>query len=247
MLKTCQNPSALSVRAATGEGDVHSAGTRPTATGHSRERCTTWATWPPTGPGTWLSPTRSIVALDVAATSMLTSRTWRIPTVITPAASWHWPSDSWSKTACPIAPRPGTYGETTVSSSPSPRSRIGSKRGEKRAAGRITQDYLDDALSDFSGYIAADELYDGAVTDRVKPSHRGSGQNQPVFLLISYTFCPRHAREFAVAESPDGGRAQGWVARIGGRVRMGPTVARRSLAAAGRAGQAGRTRPTLSF
>lgn len=35
------------------------------------------------------------------------------------------------------------------------------KRGEKRAADRITKDYLDDALSDFSGYIAADELYDG--------------------------------------------------------------------------------------
>jgi hypothetical protein len=48
-----------------------------------------------------------------------------------------------------------------VSSSHSPQSRTGSKRGEKRAADRITQDYLDDALSDFSGYIAADELYDG--------------------------------------------------------------------------------------
>ena len=44
---------------------------------------------------------------------------------------------------------------------PSPPSRTGWKRGEKRAADRITQDYLDDALSDFSGYIAADELYDG--------------------------------------------------------------------------------------
>jgi len=48
-----------------------------------------------------------------------------------------------------------------VSSSHSPRSRTGWKLGEKRAADRITQDYLDDALSDFSGYIAADELYDG--------------------------------------------------------------------------------------
>lgn len=35
------------------------------------------------------------------------------------------------------------------------------KRGEKRAADRITDDYLDGALADFSGYIAADELYDG--------------------------------------------------------------------------------------
>ena len=42
-----------------------------------------------------------------------------------------------------------------------PRFRTGWKRGGKRAAERIAQDYLDDALADFSGYIAADELYDG--------------------------------------------------------------------------------------
>ena len=42
-----------------------------------------------------------------------------------------------------------------------PRSRTGWKRGEKRAAERITEAYLDSALADFSGYIAADELYDG--------------------------------------------------------------------------------------
>lgn len=35
------------------------------------------------------------------------------------------------------------------------------KRGEKRAAAYVTGDYLDQALADFSGYIAADELYDG--------------------------------------------------------------------------------------
>jgi hypothetical protein len=39
--------------------------------------------------------------------------------------------------------------------------KTGWKRGEKRAAERITEDYLDFALADFSGYIAADELYDG--------------------------------------------------------------------------------------
>ena len=33
--------------------------------------------------------------------------------------------------------------------------------GGKKASGRIDTDYLDWALSDFSGYIAADELYDG--------------------------------------------------------------------------------------
>lgn len=56
---------------------------------------------------------------------------------------------------------PGTYGATTACSFRSQPFRTGWKRGEKRAAERITADYLDEALSDFSGYIAADELYDG--------------------------------------------------------------------------------------
>jgi hypothetical protein len=48
-----------------------------------------------------------------------------------------------------------------VCSSPSPRSRTGSRTGGKKAARQIDTIYLDWALSDFSGYIAADELYDG--------------------------------------------------------------------------------------
>jgi hypothetical protein len=48
-----------------------------------------------------------------------------------------------------------------VSSSPLPPSRTGWRRGGKRAEQFVATDYLDDALADFSGYIAADELYDG--------------------------------------------------------------------------------------
>jgi hypothetical protein len=56
---------------------------------------------------------------------------------------------------------PGTCGVTIASSFRSPPFKTGWKRGEKRAVARITEDYLDDVLADFSGYIAADELYDG--------------------------------------------------------------------------------------
>ncbi len=42
-----------------------------------------------------------------------------------------------------------------------PRSRTGSRPGGEKAARRIDSDHLDWALSDFSGSIAADELYDG--------------------------------------------------------------------------------------
>ncbi len=42
-----------------------------------------------------------------------------------------------------------------------PRFRTGSRPGGKKAEQHIATDYLDTALSNFSGYIAADELYDG--------------------------------------------------------------------------------------
>ena len=60
-----------------------------------------------------------------------------------------------------IAPPVGASGAITACSFLSPRSRTGSRTGGKKAARRIDPDYLDWALSDFSGYIAADELYDG--------------------------------------------------------------------------------------
>jgi len=53
----------------------------------------------------------------------------------------------------------GICGGTIGFSSPSPPFRTGSKRGEKRAAEHVVGAYLDQALADFSGYIAADELY----------------------------------------------------------------------------------------
>jgi hypothetical protein len=55
----------------------------------------------------------------------------------------------------------GPSGESTASSSPTPRSRTGSRPGGEKAERRIDPDHLDWALSDFSGPIAADELYDG--------------------------------------------------------------------------------------
>src|SRR3954449_2224093 len=76
------------------------------------------------------------------------------------------PPSAWSsRTAYRIARPVGPSGESTASSSPTPRSRTGSRPGGKKAARRITSDYLEWALADFSGYIAADELYDGPFCD----------------------------------------------------------------------------------
>src|SRR3954471_21384959 len=71
------------------------------------------------------------------------------------------PSDWSSRTDYPIEPPAGPSGASTACSSLMPRSRTGSRPGGKKGARRIDHDYLDWALSDFSGSIAADELYDG--------------------------------------------------------------------------------------
>src|SRR5215510_8834471 len=63
--------------------------------------------------------------------------------------------------ACPTGPPVGTSGATTGSLCLLQRSRIGSRLGEKKAQGRMDTAFLDWALADFSGYVAADELYDG--------------------------------------------------------------------------------------
>src|SRR5256885_16755376 len=63
--------------------------------------------------------------------------------------------------ACPTARRVGISGETTVSSCPLPRSKTGLRRGEKKVQSRMDTEFLDWALADFSGYVAADALYDG--------------------------------------------------------------------------------------
>src|SRR5262245_9763867 len=63
--------------------------------------------------------------------------------------------------ACLTVPPAGTSGATTGSLSLLPRSRTGSRLGEKKAQARMDTAFLDWALAAFSGYVAADELYDG--------------------------------------------------------------------------------------
>src|SRR2546422_5141055 len=63
--------------------------------------------------------------------------------------------------ACPTAQRVGTCGATIAFLCPLRPFRTGSRLGEKKAQVRMDTDFLDWALADFSGYVAADELYDG--------------------------------------------------------------------------------------
>lgn len=148
-------------RAIIDDVDVPDAEAGRTGCGRPSGRCTIWATRCPAGRESWRSATRNITALPAATTSTPTCWIWPCPTPTTPSASCTPRSAWWSRTGCPIEPPVGTSGGTTAFSFPSPRFRTGSRRGEKRAAESITHEYLDRVLADFSGYIAADELYDG--------------------------------------------------------------------------------------
>jgi hypothetical protein len=63
--------------------------------------------------------------------------------------------------ACHTGRHPGIYGVTIESLCLGLRSRTGSRRRGKKAESSIQTEYIEHALVDFSGYIAADELYDG--------------------------------------------------------------------------------------
>src|SRR5262249_58788423 len=114
-----------------------------------------------TGRACWVWPTPSTAAAPAASASAPTCRTWPRRAATTPTGSSAWRCAWWPRTACPTGRPPGTWGLTTASSSPSPPRRTGSRRRGEKADARAEADHLGWALADFSGYLAADELYDG--------------------------------------------------------------------------------------
>src|SRR5207245_11143760 len=64
--------------------------------------------------------------------------------------------------ACHIAPRAGTCGAIIACLCLLLPYKIGLRVGGKKAHGQMDGAFLDWALAAFSGYVAADELYEGA-------------------------------------------------------------------------------------
>jgi len=87
--------------------------------------------------------------------------TWHCPKATILIASSRWRCDWLTRTACRTALQVGISGETIAYSFPLRRYKTGLSRGEKKAEQHVAGDYLESVLANFSGYIAADELYDG--------------------------------------------------------------------------------------
>ena len=161
MLRTYLNQQLSNTAETLSTDFVHAATAVPTAFAFAHADCMTWETLLPDGPATWSLPIRNIAALNATGISTQIWRIWPCPEAIIPTVWWAWRCDWWSKMACPTGRHPGIYGGTTESLCPGLRFRTGSRQRGKKAESSIQTKYLDQVLAEFSGYIAADELYDG--------------------------------------------------------------------------------------
>ena len=123
--------------------------------------CMTWATAFPGVPVTLSLHILSIAVPNVTAISMRTWTIWRCLEAIIHIEWSRWRCGLSLRMACHIDRHRGIYGETIGYLSHGPQSKTGLKQRGKKAEVAVKTEYIDKVLWDFSGYIAADELYDG--------------------------------------------------------------------------------------
>jgi hypothetical protein len=110
---------------------------------------------------TSFSPIHNTAAPNAIITSMQIWTTWHCPKAIIPIGWFQWLYGLLSKIVCHTVRHHGIYGGIIGFLFRGLQFRTGLKRRGKKAEVAIRTDYIDKALSEFSGYIAADELYDG--------------------------------------------------------------------------------------
>lgn len=113
------------------------------------------------GHGTFASPIPNTTVPTAIIISTPIWTTWLCPSAIIPTEWFQWRCGWSSKMDCHTDRPHGIYGETTGFLYRGQRFRTGLKQRGKKSETVIQTDYIEHALSDFSGYIAVDELYDG--------------------------------------------------------------------------------------
>jgi hypothetical protein len=161
VLRICPSPRLCGVAGTIDAADVRDVNAAPIGCVPLHEFSTTWETPSAAGPVILRLLIPNIAVPIATAISMPTWMTLPCPRATTltmwspPQCGWWW------KTDCRTDRHHGIYGVTIGFLFLGPRFRTGSRRRGKKNATEITGEYLDRALADFSGYIAADELYDG--------------------------------------------------------------------------------------
>ena len=157
----CPSPKLLRKAAITGTNRARNVTIAPLGSGRSNVRCMISVIRIVADLVILSLLTLNIVAVNVVLIARPIQMIWPYPTAIIPIAWSAWRS-VWSwRTVYPIVGHRGIYGVIIVFLFHGAPSRTGWRPREKKAEQAIENDYLDTVLSNFSGYIAADELYDG--------------------------------------------------------------------------------------
>ena len=161
MLKTCPSQGSKSIHAITRSVNARSVAIWRIGTTPSLVNSTTSETSKPIVPVICWSRIHNIVAVNAADILTLISAIWRIIIVNIPIVWFNLRFAMLLKTAWAIGRPRGIYGVTIGYLFHGLQFKTGLKRLGKKKEVAIKSEYIDKALSDFSGYIAADELYDG--------------------------------------------------------------------------------------
>jgi len=123
--------------------------------------CMIWETRFPADLAILFSCIPNTAVPNATITSMQIWTIWRYPEAIIPIEWSQWQYGLLLKTVYHTARHRGIYGVTIAYLFRGLQFKTGLKQRGKKGESTIKTEYIDKALSDFSGYIAADELYDG--------------------------------------------------------------------------------------
>lgn len=161
MLRIYPSRNLFSAVATINGGHVHCANIVRIGSVLSDALYTTWEMCFPGVPATLSLRIPSTAVLGATAIPMQTWTIWRCPEAIIRIEWFRWQFGWLWRMVCRIEQHRGIYGVIIGYLFHGPQFKTGLKQRGKKAEAVIRTEYVDKALSGFSGYIAADELYDG--------------------------------------------------------------------------------------
>ena len=161
MLRIYQNPKSFGAAATINGGHVRCANTVRIGFAPSHAPCMTWEICFPAAHAILFSCIPNTAVPNATITSMQIWTIWHCPKAIIRIEWSQWQYGLSLKMVCHTGRHRGIYGVIIGYLSHGLQFKTGLKRLGKKREVAIKSEYIDKALSDFSGYIAADELYDG--------------------------------------------------------------------------------------
>ena len=161
VLKIYQNQNLFGAAETISGVPAHCVNIVHTGSEPSAAPCTIWAPRLAADHAISFSHIRRTAVRNATITLTPTCSIWLCPKVIIPTGLFQWRCDWSSKMDYRTGLHRGTCGETTECLCRGRQFRTGLRQRGKKAEINIKTDYINKALSEFSGYITADELYDG--------------------------------------------------------------------------------------